>query len=251
MNAWRLIGRHALVYRRDWAVFVTGFAEPLLYLFSIGVGVGSLINGLEVGGRTVSYAAFVAPAMLASSAMNGAVMDTTYNLFFRLRYAKLYDAVLATPMTTGDVATGETMWALIRGGIYSAGFLAIMAAMGLVGSWWGVLALPATLVIGFAFAGVGMWLTTFMRSWQDFEFVTLAMTPMMLFSGTFFPIDGFAVPVRWIVEATPLYRGVTLCRELVTGAPGWASLASVVYLGAMGLAGTLAARRRLDLLLLT
>lgn len=250
MNGWRLVSRHVFVYKRDWLVFLTGFAEPLLYLFSIGIGVGALISGFEVNGHLLPYAAFVAPAMLATSAMNGAIMDSTFNFFFRLKYARLYDAVLATPMTTGDVAVGETTWSLMRGGVYSAGFLVVMAAMGLVTSWWGLLALPAALLIAFAFAGVGMWLTTYMHSWQDFEFVTLAMTPMMLFSGTFFPIDTFAGPVRWLIEATPLYRGVVLCRELSTGALTLDSLISLVYLAVMGAAGLLFARRRLGVLLM-
>lgn len=250
MMAWQLVLRHLRVYRRSWFVFVTGFLEPVFYLFSIGVGVGAMIRGFDVGGVLVPYAAFVAPAMLATSAMNGAVMDSTFNIFHRLKYAKLYDALLVTPMTTRDVAIGEVTWALLRGGIYAAGFLLLMVAMGLVHSWTAVFALPACLLIGLAFAGMGMWLTTFMRSWQDFEFVTLALMPMTLFSGTFFPITGFPPLVRWIVEATPLYRGVVLCRELTTGLVTAASGVSVIYLVTMGVAGMLLARRRLDHLLL-
>lgn len=250
MNAWRLVARHALVYRRSWVVFLTGFLEPVFYLFSIGIGVGAMIRGFDVGGQIVPYAVFVAPAMLAASAMNGAIMDSTFNIYFRLKHEKLYDAVLATPMGTRDVAIGEVTWALLRGGIYATAFLLVMAAMGLVQSWWALLAVPACLLIGLAFAGAGMWLTTFMRSWQDFEFVTLAMMPLMLFSGTFFPIDGFPPAVRWLIEVTPLYRGVVLCRELVTGLLTPACLVSVVYLVAMGLIGMALARRRLDVLLL-
>ena len=138
----------------------------------------------------------------------------------------------------------------MRGGIYAKGFLALIAAMGLVQSWAALLALPACLLIGLAFAGLGMWLTTFMRSWQDFEFITLALVPMTLFSGTFFPVTGFPPAVRWMVEVTPLYRGVVLCRELTTGLLSSASAISVVYLVAMGITGMLLARRRLDHLLL-
>lgn len=250
MNAWRLVDRNVLVYRREWTVFLTGFAEPVFYLFSIGVGVGALIDGFEVGGQVIPYAMFVAPAMLATSAMNGAVMDSTFNVFMRLKYARLYDAILTTPMTTRDVALGETVTSLLRCGVYSAGFLLIMLAMGFIGSWWALLALPATLLIGYACAGAGLWLTTYMKSWQDFEFVTLALMPMVLFSGTFFPIEGLPAPVRVLIEALPLYRGVVLCRELVTGALSAAALLSVVYLLALGTVGMLASRRRLDRLLL-
>lgn len=250
MIAWRLVNRHFFVYRRDWLVFLTGFLEPILYLLSIGLGVGAMIKGFDVDGHRIGYAEFVAPAMLATAAMTGAVYDSTYNMYFRMKYAKLYDAVLATPMTTTDVAIGETLWALIRGGLYSAGFLVIMTAMGLTSSWWAVLALPATLLIGLAFAGVGMWLTTHFTSWQDFEYVTLAMVPMMLFSGTFFPVATLSGPLRWIIELTPLYRGVVLCRELVTGMPTPASAVSVIYLAALGVVGMYGARNRLATLLL-
>ncbi len=249
MNAWRLVGRHYRVYRRDWLVFLTGFLEPVLYLLSIGVGVGALIRTFEVDGRPVAYAAFVAPAMLAVSAMNGAILDSTFNLFFRLRYARLYDTVLATPMTTRDVAIGEALWSLIRGGVYSLGFFVVMAAMGLVPSWWGLLAVPASLLVGFAFAGAAMYLTTFMTTWQDFEYVTLAMTPMTLFSATFFPVDALGTWGRWIVEATPLYRAVVLCRDLTLGHPGADTALSVVYLALMGMVGMWATRGRLDGLL--
>ncbi len=250
MSAWRLVHRHLLVYRRQWVVFATGFLEPVLYLFAIGIGVGALIADFEVDGHTIPYAAFVAPAMLAASAMNGAIFDSTFGVFFRLKHELLYDAVLATPMSTTDVAAGETLWSLIRGGVYSAGFLAVMAAMGLVDSWTGWFALPAALLTGFVFATVGMWLTTFMRSWQDFEFITLTLTPMMLFSGTFFPVETLSGPLRALIEVTPLYRGVVLCRELTTGLLTTASLVSVVYLVLLGTVGLLAARRRLDVLLL-
>jgi lipooligosaccharide transport system permease protein len=246
-----LLYRNYLSYRAAWFVFLSGFLEPVFYLFSIGIGVGQLIDSFEFNGQTVEYAAFVAPAMLAASAMNGALLDSTFNFFFKLKFTKLYDQILATPMTTIDVARGEIAWSLLRGGIYSAGFLVVMAAMGLIGSWWALLALPATLLIGFAFGGACMALTTYMRSWQDFEYVTLATMPMFLFSATFFPVTTFPDPVRWVVELTPLYRCVVLCRELTTGALSYGSLFSVAYLVAMGLAGLWVVRRRLDSLLLT
>ena len=246
-----LVHRNFMVFRRSWIVFLSGFAEPVFYLFSIGVGVGQMIDGFEFNGQTVAYAAFVAPGMLAASAMNGAILDSTFNVFFKLKYVKLYDAILATPMRTVDVARGEITWSLLRAGVYSAGFLLVMVAMGLVESWWAVLALPATLLIGFAFAGAGMALTTYMRSWHDFEYVTLAIIPMFLFSATFFPITAFDGLLRWVIEATPLYRAVVLARELTTGALSADSAISVIYLLVMGTVGLLIAARRLDKLLLS
>jgi lipooligosaccharide transport system permease protein len=250
-TGWEIVRRNYVVYRSSWIVFLTGFLEPVLYLFSIGVGVGQLIDGFEFNGRDISYAAFVAPGMLAAAAMNGAVLDATFGIFFKLRYDKVYEGVLATPMRTVDIARGELAWCLMRSGVYSAGFLVVMAAMGLVDSWWALLAWPATWLIGLAFAGAGMALTTFMKSWQDFEYIQLAIVPMFLFSATFFPVTAFDGPLRWVVEATPLYRGVTLVRELTTGALSTDSLVSVGYLAAMGLVGLAVATRRFDKLLLT
>ena len=157
-----LVLRNFIVYKSAWKLFLTGFLEPVLYLFSIGIGVGQLIDGFTFHGEQVSYAAFVAPAMLATSAFNGALLDSTFNVFFKLKYEKLYDQMLATPLTTGDIARGEITWGLIRGSVYSAAFLVVMVAMGLVGSWWAVLALPAAIVLGFAFSAVGVALSRWM-----------------------------------------------------------------------------------------
>ncbi len=250
-TGWEIVARNFTVYRGSWLVFLTGFLEPVLYLFSIGVGVGQLIDGFELGGRTVGYAAFVAPGMLAASAMNGAVLDATFGIFFKLRYDKVYEGVLATPMRTIDIARGELAWCLMRSAVYSLGFLLVMVALGLVESWWAVLAWPATWLIGLAFAGVGMAVTTFMTSWQDFEYISLAILPMFLFSATFFPVTAYDGALRTVVELTPLYRGVALVRELTTGTVSVDSLLSVAYLAVMGLVGLAVAARRFDKLLLT
>lgn len=246
-----ILYRNFASYRRAWKLFLTGFLEPFFYLLSIGIGVGALVDSFDYGGQEISYAAFVAPGMLAVSAFNGALLDSTFNVFFKLKFGKLYDQMLATPLTTTDVARGEIIWGQLRGSIYAAGFLVVMLAFGLIGSWWAVLALPAVLLIGFAFSAVCMAATTFMKTFQDFDKITLVQLPMFLFSATFFPIDTYAGPVRWIVECTPLYRAVVLCRELTTGAVSAASLVSVVYLVLMGIAGMWVVRRRLDRLLLT
>ena len=246
-----LLWRNLLVARHSWYVLLTGFLEPVLYLFSIGIGVGHLVSGFTVDGRAIGYSDFVAPAMLATSAMNGAVMDATFNFFFKLKFAKLYDQQLATPLSTFDIARGELSWSQLRGGVYGGAFLVVMLCMGLVHSWWALLALPAALLLAFGFAAVCMALTTYMRTWQDFEYVTLATMPMLLFSATFYPVSAYPGWLRWIIEFTPLYRGVVLCRELTTGSLSWGALASVFYLLAFGMIGLLVTRRRLDALLLT
>ncbi|HEY0903438.1 MAG TPA: ABC transporter permease [Marmoricola sp.] len=246
-----LLQRNYIAYRSAWWIFVSGFLEPVFYLFSIGVGVGQLVTGFEFNGDVIPYAEFVAPGMLAASAMNGAVLDSTYNFFFKLKYNKLFDQMLATPLTTTDIARGELSWSLLRGGIYSAVFLLVMVAMGLVHSWWAVLVVPAALLAGAGFGALGMALTTYMRSWQDFDYVTLGQLPLFLFSATFFPLSAFPAGIGWIVEGTPLYRAVVLVRELTTGSLTWASGASVVYLAALTALGLVVVGRRLDRLLLS
>lgn len=246
-----LVERNARAFRHGWVTLVSGFFEPIFYLFSLGVGLGALIGDVDRGdGTMVAYATFVAPALMAAAAMNGAVYDATFNVFFKLNYAKLYDSVLATPLGPRDVAVGEISWALLRGLLYSVAFLIVAAISGLVTSWWALLAIPAASLIGLAFGAVGMAATTFMRSWQDFDYVQLAILPMFLFSATFYPLSTYSEPVQWVVQATPLYHGVGLVRGLMLGDLDAGLLAHVAYLGAMGLVGMLFAARRIERLLL-
>jgi len=246
-----LIERHARVYRHAWLVLVSGIFEPLFYLLSIGVGIGHLVGGVTgPGGQVVGYPSFVAPALLATAAMNGAIYDSTFNVFFRLKYAKFYEAALATPMRPGDIALGEIGWALIRGGLYAVAFMAVMLALGLVHSAWAVLDVPVALLIGFGSAAAGMAATTFMRSWQDFEFITLATLPMFLLSATFYPLSVYPRPIQIVVECTPLYQGVALMRGLTLGVVGPGLLWHVAYLALMGLAGLRVASGRIGRLLL-
>jgi lipooligosaccharide transport system permease protein len=250
-NSARLIERHARAYRHSWLMLASGVIEPVFYLLSIGIGIGTLVGHVTgPGGQPISFTSFVAPGLLATSSMNGAVMDSTYNVFFRLKYAKLYDSALSTPLRSADVALGEVGWALIRGGLYAISFLVVMVCMGLAHSWWTILALPAALLIGFAFAGAGMASTTFMTSWQHFEFVQLATLPMFLFSTTFYPLSVYPRGLQIAVECTPLYQGITLLRGLTLGTVGPALLWPVLYLSVMGLLGLAVAGRRLNRLLL-
>jgi lipooligosaccharide transport system permease protein len=250
-RARHLVERNYLLFRRDWIILVSGFFEPLFYLLSIGVGIAQLVGDIPgPDGRPIPYTVFIAPAMLASSAMNGAVLETTFNVFFKLRYAKVYDAVLATPVSPRDIAVGDVTWALFRCAIYSAMFLLVMLAMGLVPSWWAVLALPGAVLVGFAFAATGMAATTYLRSWQDFDLITLATLPMFLFSATFYPLSNYPAALQWVVQVTPLYHGVALLRGLVTGALAPGLLVHVGYLLAMGLIGLTIASHRLGGLLL-
>jgi lipooligosaccharide transport system permease protein len=250
-RAGHLVYRNLLVARRTWLLFVSGLFEPFFYLFSIGVGIGGLVGGVVTDtGTTLSYEQFVAPGLLAAAAMNGAIYDSVFNLFFKLRYSKLYDAVLATPLSAADAAVGETVWSLLRGATYSAAFLVIMGVLGLVGSWWAVLALPGAVLIGFTFAAVGLAATTFLRGWQDFEFVQLVLLPLFLFSTTFYPLSTYPGPLQVVVQCTPLYHGIELIRGLVTGEVGWSLLGHAGYLAVLGLVGLAVGARRLSGLLL-
>jgi lipooligosaccharide transport system permease protein len=246
-----LVERNAYVYRRTWMVIVSGFFEPLFYLLGIGFGLGALVGSVPgPDGHPLTYSQFVAPALLAASSMNGAVYDSTINVFFKLKFAKTYDAILSTPLAVGDVALGEIAWAIIRGTLYAIGFMVVMLLLGLVTSPLAFLAIPATIVIGFGFAGVGMAATSFMRSWQDFDLVQLVVLPMFLFSGTFYPLTAYPPALATVIQLTPLYRSTDLIRALTTGIIGPSVIVDVVYLLVMGLLGLVVVARRLDKLLL-
>lgn len=233
-----------------WLVLVSGFFEPLLYLLSIGVGVGALIGDLTLpGGQVVTYAAFVAPAMLASSAMSGALSETTFNFFGKMKFMKLYDGILATPVRPFEIALGELGWAMLRGTLYSAAFLGIMVAMDLTSAARALAAFPAAVLVGFAFGALGMTASTFMRSWQDFDLLGSVQFTLFLFSGTFVPADAYPALLRWLVEVTPLYRAVDLIRGITTGTGGWLQLVDVGYLLAAITVGLLVASRRMGKLL--
>jgi lipooligosaccharide transport system permease protein len=243
--------RNVMTYRRQWVAFATGFLEPVFYLLSIGVGVGALVGRVPLGdGRTVAYAEFVAPAMLAVSAMNGAIFDATYNMFFKLRYARTFESMLATPVGVADIAAGELIWTLARGGIYALAFLVFSAVLGLLVSWWALLALPVALLVGFSFGAAGMAATTWIRGISDFDYVQMALVPMMLLSATFFPVSTYPGVLRWLVEISPLYHGVALERGLMLGQVGWPLLGHVGVLLLLGAVGLKVLSRRLAGLLL-
>ncbi|GGL18133.1 ABC transporter permease [Mangrovihabitans endophyticus] len=234
-----------------WIVMVGGFLEPLLYLFSIGVGVGALIGDIRIpDGRVVGYAEFVAPAMLAASAMSGALSETTFNFFGKMKFMRLYDAVLATPVRPMEVAAGELIWAMARGTVYAAAFLVVMTLMDLT-SWPRALAaFPATVFVGFAFGALGMALSTFMRGWQEFDLIAAVQFALFLFSGTFVPAQDYWPPLRMLVEITPLYRAVDLIRGICLTSFGAVQVVDLIYLCALFAGGLALAGRRMARLLL-
>jgi lipooligosaccharide transport system permease protein len=245
-RASRVFERNMRVYRSSKLILASGCLEPLLYLGSVGLGFGHLIGTVRVGGHSVRYLDFVAPALLATSAMNGAIYDSTFSVFHNIKYSKVYDAVLATPVGALDIATGEVAWSLTRGSLYAVSFLAVMAALGTVHSWWALLALPASALIGFCFAGLGIAGTSFMRKWQDFDFIQLATLPLFLLSATFYPLTAYTPAARTVVRATPLYNGIALLRALVDGDVDWSTAGHAAYLVVLGAAGVAVAARRLE-----
>ena len=245
-RAVRVLERNAMAYRHQWYILLSGFVEPVLYLLGIGFGIGSLVGSIPIGGgHSVSYAVFVAPALMASSAMNGAIYESTFNLFYKLRYAKTFESFVVTPVGVEAATLGEVLWAVGRGSLYSIGFVILMLALGLIQSPWAILAVPAAVLIGFAFAALGSAVTTFMRQWQDFDLVQLALQPMFLFSASFFPITVYPPALQFVVQLTPLYHGIDLIRGLTTGTVSAGLLGDVAYLLVMGVLGVIIASRRL------
>jgi lipooligosaccharide transport system permease protein len=229
---------------------ISGFLEPVLYLLSLGVGLGRLVGTIDTGGQQVSYAAFIAPALLATSAMNGAVMDSTFNVFFKLNFGKLYEGMLATPLGPLDVALGEIMMALLRGGVYGLAFMGVMAAVGLTLSWTALLALPALLIIAFGFASLGMGIVSFMKTFTQLDWIFFVLLPMFLLSSTFFPITVYPAPVQLIIQCLPLWHGIELIRGLTTGVITTALLWHLLYYAGMIVAGLVLTTTRLKALFL-
>jgi lipooligosaccharide transport system permease protein len=213
LAVWR---RNAVMYKRTWKWnILPNFFEPVLYLFSIGIGVGAYIA--EMGGTT--YIAFLAPGLVCVAAMNGASFEVTYNIYIRLVFEKTYDAMLTTPIEPDDVLTGEVLWALTRASIYGGCFFLVLTLSGLAplpSSLWVFLVIPLT---GLLFAGIGIVFSLRIPNIDMFSFYfTLFLTPLFLFSDVFFPLkERLAAPWLWIAEVLPLLHPVRLARAAFTG----------------------------------
>jgi lipooligosaccharide transport system permease protein len=231
-RARRLVERNVMVYRHQWIIIFSGVFEPIFYLIGIGLGIGGIIENLTLpDGREISYIAYVAPALMATAAMNGAVFETIFNVFFKLNFAKIYDGVLATPMGITEIAIGEMMWALMRAALYAVAMFVIMLVFGLILSPWGILTIPAALLVAAAFSAAGLAGTSYLRTVNDFDVpMGLIVMPMFLFSGTFFPVEAYPLPIQVFMELTPLYHAINLIRGLSLGIVGAAQLWDFVYL---------------------
>jgi lipooligosaccharide transport system permease protein len=233
----------------NWFPVVSGFLEPLLYLFSFGYGVGTLIGDIQVSnGQVVSYAMFIAPGLLATSAMNGAIYDSTWNVYFKLHEGKIYHGMLATSLGPLDVALGEILTALIRGFAYAVGFMAVATPMGLIPSWWGVLAIPAAVLIAFGFASIGMAITSYFKSYQQMGLINISLLPIFLFSGSFYPLSVFPDWAQIIIKTLPLWHAIELIRNLSLGIINFSLLGHIAYFLVMIFVGLFFTTRRLNAL---
>jgi len=251
-NVGAVIERAFLATRTsNWWIIITGFFEPVFYLLSLGLGVGGFIGSVSDGaGHEISYAAFVAPALLAVSAMNGAIYESTWNVFFKMQYAKLYQGMLATSLGPLDVALGEIVWGLLRGAIYAIGFQIVMQVLGLNLAWTALLAVPAVVLVGFGFSSLGMGVTSYMKTFQQMDWIAFFIMPLFLLSATFYPITVYPDWAQWIIMCLPLWHGVELIRGLTTGALDWTMLIHVAYYVAMIAFGLAFTTRRLRALFL-
>jgi len=251
-NARAVVGRGLLATRStNWIIVLSGVFEPIFYLLALGIGLGSYIGAVTDSlGNSIPYAAYIAPALLAVSAMNGAVYDSTWNVFFKMHFGKLYQGMLATRLGPLDVALGEISLALLRGAAYGVTFLLIMQVLGLNLAWTALLALPAVLVIAFGFASLGMGITSYLKTFQQMEWIQFVMLPMFLFSATFYPLTVYPAPIQWLIQALPLWHGVELVRGLTTGAIAPAMLVHLLYYVLMIALGLVFTTRRLRALFL-
>jgi lipooligosaccharide transport system permease protein len=225
LAVWR---RNAAMYRRTWKLnILPNFFEPVLYLVSIGVGVGAYIS--DMGGT--SYVAFLAPGLLSVAAMNGASFEVTYNIYVRMTFEKAYDAMLTTPIEPDDIFLGEVLWAVTRSCIYGGCFFVVLALFGLV-PIRGFLALPLIPLTGLLFAAVGMVFTLKIPNIDLFSFYfTLFLTPLFLFSDVFFPLEErFSGVWLWVAEALPLLHPVRLTRAVFRGQASAALLWDLSYI---------------------
>ena len=230
-----------VMYRRTWRSSIwSSVFGPLFYLGAMGYGLGSLVDAhgtASLGG--VRYVVFVAPAVLAVQAMNSGLSNAMFPVFGGIHWNKIYIAARATMLRPADIYRGSLLFIIMRITMNSACFLVFMAAFGLIRSWWAVLLLPAAVLLGVAFAApVAAWAVTLSNQTPMNYVFRFGSVPLMLFSGTFFPVSQLPAWLRPIAYATPLWHGAALCRSLSLGTVTAGSAAvHVGYLAAMAAVG--------------
>jgi lipooligosaccharide transport system permease protein len=236
----------AYSYRRTWkGGVVNGIVSPVLYLAAMGVGLGGLINGGQASTHGVSYLVYLAPGLLAANAMQVAVQESTYPVMGAIKWVRTYHAMLATPLRVIDVLIGHLLWIATRLLMVCSIFLAVMALFGTTKAWTAVLAVPAGLLTGIAFAAVVVAFAATRDTDAGFNMLfRFGVVPLFLFSGTFFPISQLPAWLHDIAYVTPLWQGVDLCRSLALGHQQfWLNVGHVAYLSAMTALGVFLASR--------
>lgn len=216
---WAVWRRNALVWRKSArTALLGGFAEPLFYLFALGYGLGSFIG--EVDG--FSYMGFITAGILATSAMNAATFEGLYLAYTRMEVQRTWDGMLAAPLGISDVVLGEVLWMGTKSLINSGLILVVTALFGLLPHWTALAVMPVAFLAGLCFGGMALLVTSFARSYDFFVYyVTLAITPMALLSGVFFPLDSLPEPLRVGMSCLPLFHVVEAVRALVAGRLEW------------------------------
>jgi len=245
-QVWR---RNLIVYKRIWKInFLPPMLEPIFYLTAFGLGLGSLIKTVPYRGAEVDYLSFIAPGLIASAVMWQSFFETTFASFVRMFYQKTFDAMLSTPLTLEEIIIGEIVWGATKAFIASVLVLCVVAAFGRAGLPGSLLIPPVAFLGGLAFACAGMYFTGITPNIDMFNLpMFLFITPMFLFSGTFFPIDNLPVWAGFIAKATPLYHLTLLIRGLCLGGLGndaWLSLAYLAVFTAVAATLALRAMRR-------
>ena len=214
-RAFRVWQRHATVYTKLYkSSLALNFVEPVLYLAALGLGLGAFVK--EING--VPYINYIAPGIIASSAMFAAIYECTYGTYVRMTYQKTFDAILATPVNIDDLITGELMWGASKSLLYGITIIIVISAFGLVKSPMIILVIPILFISGLIFAEISVIFVAIVPGIDSFNyFYTLLMTPMFLFSGIFFPLDNLPSVVSKIAFFTPLYHLVNTCRALAQG----------------------------------
>ena len=216
----RVLEHNLMVYRRVWHGSVLGsLLSPVLFLAAMGIGLGGYVNRGGAGALGgVSYLAFLAPGLLAAQAMQTAAFETTYPIMGKIVWDKLYDAMLATPLTVRDLLAGELEWLVVRLTIVCSAFLGVAIVFGAVRLPLGLLALPVAVLTGLGFAAPIMAFSATQRQDSAFNVIfRFGITPLFLLSGTFFPLDRLPAVIQPLAYLTPLYHGVALARALTLG----------------------------------
>lgn len=215
-NVWL---RNWTVYRQNWKIgFLAPLLEPLFYLLAFGYGLSALVGRIRDQGAEVSYTAFIAPALIAINIMNNAFFENTYSSFVRMYYQKTFDAMMATPLSVDEIITGEIVWGAAKSVFSTMIMMAVISLFGLISYPAGLLLIPLAFVGGMAFGAIGMYFTGIVPHIDLFNLpFFLFITPMFLFSGTFFPVENLPPWAQYMAMALPLTHLTALARSLCYG----------------------------------